>query len=231
MSDAIQAAEPDPYTQIGAVVIGTGTLDGTVGRDLLASTGGNTTINGGWGDDTLMGGDGNDVLNGGQAGLQQPPDANLLFGGGGNDTLNGGWVNDTLSGGAGNDVLQGNSGVNLLIGGSGADTFMFGNGTPATILTTVGNNTVADFSQAEGDKLDLSHMNYVGEPDDNLAYRFVGTSQFSGTGVPEVRVEYQQGHTMVILDSRYAGQPPDGVADGVIALQGTIVVHESDFIL
>src|SRR5205823_2963957 len=67
----------------------------------------------------LIGGAGNDVLTGGRG-------DDVLDGGDGNDTLSGGRGLDVLNGGAGNDTLD--DGVkdgkqDILIGGSGADTF------------------------------------------------------------------------------------------------------------
>jgi Ca2+-binding RTX toxin-like protein len=48
-----------------------------------------------------------------------------LLGGDGNDTLQGGWHTD-FDGGAGNDVLLAGGNIDVMTGGSGADTFHFG---------------------------------------------------------------------------------------------------------
>ena len=67
-----------------------------------------------------------------------------LYGEGGNDTLYGDEGDDTLYGGAENDVLE---------GGSGADIFIL------TLDTSLGTDTVADFSVDDGDKLQVDTEN------------------------------------------------------------------------
>jgi Ca2+-binding RTX toxin-like protein len=86
--------------------------------------------------ETLYGGNGEDILYGNFG-------SDFLFGDEGNDKLFGGQGDDTLSGGAGDDVLRGNRSNDLYVGGSGADQFKFG----------PGNDIVADFSIAEGDRI------------------------------------------------------------------------------
>src|SRR5262245_50449028 len=103
----------------------------------------------------LYGGDGDDTLNGGLF-------HDKLYGGGGDDTLNGGANGDLLDGGPGQDVLT---------GGPGGDTFVFGMdgyGPPVVPWvfwyeheSTVSNpDYINDFSQAEGDKIDLSEIGW-----------------------------------------------------------------------
>lgn len=70
-----------------------------------------------------------------------------LFGGKANDTLFGYAGFDTLVGGLGNDILIGGAGDDTLRGGLGADRFVLGFGD--------GYDTVADFSHAQGDRIDL----------------------------------------------------------------------------
>lgn len=66
---------------------------------------------------TSDGGDGNDTINGSASGAKQ-----LLIGGAGDDLLTGGRGHDTLDGGVGNDTLTGNRGLDTLNGGDGNDT-------------------------------------------------------------------------------------------------------------
>jgi Ca2+-binding RTX toxin-like protein len=141
------------------------------GNDSIFGSPGGDIIYGNHDLDVLYGGDGNDNLFGGQnAGIPKPADNGLLkmidgvetlyggngedilygnfgsdflFGDEGNDKLFGGQGDDTLSGGAGDDVLRGNRSNDLYVGGSGADQFKFG----------PGNDIVADFSIAEGDRI------------------------------------------------------------------------------
>jgi hypothetical protein len=63
------------------------------------------------------------------------------------DVLIGGVGQDTLIGGAGDDTLRGDAGEDRLVGGPGADVIVFEPGS--------GIDQVADFSAAEGDRVDL----------------------------------------------------------------------------
>jgi len=73
-----------------------------------------------------------------------------FFARGGNDYLSGGTGNDELYGQAGNDRLFGGDGFDLLNGGAGADTFVFSRGL----------DTVQDFSQRSGDRVDIGQTGY-----------------------------------------------------------------------
>jgi len=119
---------------------------------------GNDTLYGSDGsEDTLYGNRGNDTLfgNGGD---------DSLFGGYGADYLSGGTGGDYLSGGAGNDVLIGysiNFGIepefefDTLEGGTGADTFVLGEGFAFYVDEGDEFARILDFSRAEGDKLQV----------------------------------------------------------------------------
>lgn len=100
---------------------GGGNDSGTVGANLITTSGGNDTVAGGDGNDTLDGGDGADRLSGGVGN-------DLLIGGSGDDSVSGGGGNDTVEGGAGNDTIDGAFGNDLLIGGDGNDTILGGAG-------------------------------------------------------------------------------------------------------
>jgi len=73
-----------------------------------------------------------------------------FFGRGGNDYLAGGEGDDELYGQAGNDRLSGGDGVDLLNGGGGIDTFVLSRGL----------DTVQDFSQRSGDRVDVGLTGY-----------------------------------------------------------------------
>ncbi len=123
---------------------------GRAGNDTLyGSDGSEDTLYGNRGNDTLIGNGGND----------------FLFGGYGADYLSGGAGADYLSGGAGNDVLIGysiNFGIepefefDTLEGGTGADTFVLGEGV-AFYASPVTDEfaRILDFSRAQGDKLQV----------------------------------------------------------------------------
>ncbi|WP_046866989.1 M10 family metallopeptidase C-terminal domain-containing protein [Microvirga massiliensis] len=131
-------------------------LDGGAGNDILRGEDGNDTLVGGGNNDLLLGGVGADSLDGGTGNdeLQGGLDDDILLGGDGNDLLFGNSGGDRLDGGAGNDLLDGggsfNSIADMLTGGDGDDTFVYGLGYRETIIT--------DFTQssAQEDVLNLS---------------------------------------------------------------------------
>jgi len=155
---------------------GADTLDGGAGNDAIWGQEDNDVLYGGIGDDILGGGegddaawgqDGNDVAygGGGQDVLGGGDGADQLWGQEGNDTVYGGGGQDVLGGGdgddylyaqeandwvygeAGNDYIDGGAGTDELYGGTGADLFAFRADSETDI--------VFDFSQAEGDRIDL----------------------------------------------------------------------------
>ena len=73
-----------------------------------------------------------------------------IYGNRGNDTIFGGNGNDYIEGGAGNDILYGGAGADTLLGNLGADTFVFESASAFS-----NQDTVSDFSAANGDKLDI----------------------------------------------------------------------------
>ena len=81
------------------------------------------------------------------------------------NALNGGWGDDTLNGATLADVLRGGPGQDHLTGNGGGDRFQ--------ILPDHGNDTVTDFSEAEGDILDLTPIfaGLSGSPDNYLTFR------------------------------------------------------------
>ncbi len=104
-------------------------LDGNSGANLLLGAGGADLIRGGLGNDKIGGGDA----------------ADRLYGNAGRDVLSGGNGDDILSGGTGADRLSGEAGNDTLTGDAGADQFVF--------VRPVGADVVADFRQADGDRL------------------------------------------------------------------------------
>jgi Ca2+-binding RTX toxin-like protein len=134
---------------------GADTLKGYGGDDTLYGSGGVDTLYGMGGVDTLWGDAGNDTLWGGDLGdnLRGGLDVDYLYGEAGDDRLDGGNQNDSLDGGANNDTVIGGSGADTLIGGTGADTFLFGAITDSTLALV---DDIRDFSEIEGDRIDLS---------------------------------------------------------------------------
>ncbi|GJE61386.1 calcium-binding protein [Methylobacterium trifolii] len=181
---------------VGGPTNGDDNLTGTSGPDYVLLLAGNDTYSGGLGDDTVFGNQGNDVLFGNQGNdtLFGGQDQDTLYGGQGddavlgnlgndvvlgnlgNDTLFGGQGSDTLYGGQGNDVLFGDFGNDVLSGDLGADRYVFGQNSGADL--------VLGFSQAQGDRLDLSGQTYTlasaGNGDALLTLSGGGTVQLAG---------------------------------------------------
>ena len=197
-------------------VIGTARQDYLFGNDVanrLSGGGDDDRIGGRGGNDVLDGGDGNDVLDGGAG-------ADLLQAGVGNDILFGSDGDDTLQGMAGNDELGRGAGKDTMLGGSGADRFVFqsvGEATPSAGLRDV----IADFSHADGDKIDLSGI----DANVNLA----GDQAFEWSGVtPFYGVAGQLHFTKGALEGDIDG---DRVADFSIQMPNATVPLSVDLIL
>ncbi|MGZ3274568.1 MAG: beta strand repeat-containing protein, partial [Caulobacteraceae bacterium] len=123
-------------------ITNTGAINGAIhlstnGNDYYDGRGG--TLTGGLylagGDSTIYLGNDGETVYAGAGGVA------LITGGTGADTITTGAAADTIDGGGGNDVLT---------GGLGADTFVFSKAS--------GQAAVTDFSDAQGDRIDLSSM-------------------------------------------------------------------------
>lgn len=143
---------------------------GTPLNDFLAGTALADEMYGLAGNDVLRGGAGNDYLDGGAG-------DDSLYGGSGNDTLKGGGGADLLSGGDGKDLLMGGSGGDLLFGGTGADSFKYMSIAESTLLNP---DKIADFSTADGDKIDLSAIDANTLTAANDPFSYIGPAGFSG---------------------------------------------------
>nr|WP_246472717.1 Ig-like domain-containing protein [Azospirillum tabaci] len=136
------------------------------GDDLLSGGGGNDTVASTLGNDTLYGDDGDDLMHGGDS-------DDLMDGGVDNDTMGGGAGNDTMGGGAGDDILIGEGGDDALFGGTGNDT-LFG---------VDGNDTL--FGEDGNDILSLGTGNDLadgGAGNDTLFGEDGNDTLFGGTG-------------------------------------------------
>jgi hypothetical protein len=103
--------------------------------------------------------------------LEGTDGADVLIGLSGDDTLDGGANSDILLGGPGADALMGSAGRDALWGGPDADFFRF---VPEDAMQTEA-DVVVDFSQADGDRIDLSAFEDVNpwEPGEQ-GFDFVG---------------------------------------------------------
>jgi autotransporter-associated beta strand protein len=149
---------------------------------------------------------------------------NVVDGLAGDDTLHGKGGDDTLKGFDGKDRLEGGLGKDRLIGGKQGDQFIF-----TTIedspFPKKGWDTIADFSRAQKDKINLKAIDSIAGTKNNDAFAFIGTDAFSKTK-GELRYE-KAGKTTFV----YADVNGDGKADLAIALAGKIDLMTADFVL
>lgn len=129
----------------------------------------------------------------------------LLRGNGGDDFLYGGGGADTLSGGNGADWLEGGAGADIISGGAGADRFVL---TSISDSTAAGQDRFDDFSYTQGDRIDLSAIDANTAMSGDQAFRFIGSSAFSGSA-GELRAAAAGNGLMSV----YGDVNGDGVAD------------------
>lgn len=189
------------------------TFKGGSGNDTLDGSAANGPLlgQGGAGHDRLVGGSGNDVL----------------LGGAGRDTLVGGAGVDILDGGTGNDVLIGGLGRDVLTGSSGADVFRFlsTDDLPAP-QGRVGPETITDFSQAQGDRIDLSAIDADVTAPGNQAFLFANNLEFIRyqPGLLTTEIDQSRGETLVKLDT-------GGSAVTLLTVAWQVEFTAADFIL
>ena len=151
--------------------------------------------------------------------------ADQIAAGGGIDTIDAGAGDDLVWGGAGNDVIRGGLGFDRLRGEAGADRFVFGEG--ETSASRASADRLPDFSQAEGDKIDLSLIdaNSTGGAPGDQAFAFIGSAAFSNVA-GELRFEQSGGFTYVEGDTN-----GDSIADFSIQLGSVLTPVAADFVL
>ncbi len=229
---------------------GSNIIYGYEGSDRLIGEAGNDVLYGGAGNDTLQGGIGNDtyfvddaadrVIEKAGEGrdfvqtvitLTIPDEIEVLTldlaldinatGSSRSDTLIGNSGVNTLDGKAGADVLADHGFNDTLIGGSGADYFLFGSAGVRSNGGAVA--TITDFSSAEEDLISLIYTDANPATPEFDPMTFIGTSAFSGAG-GEVRYQQTGANTFVTGDI-----DGDEEADFTIQLTGLINLAQSDF--
>jgi serralysin len=219
-------------------------ITGGVGNDTLNGVGGADTMAGGIGDDAYfvdnagdtvieVAGNGTDqVWSSLSYTLGAHVEALVLTGGsaisgtgnGLDNVLLGNGAANALRGGGGADLLFGDAGRDTLTGGSGADLFAFAGGDfGGTTAATA--DMILDFSKAQGDKIELSLVDARTNVAGDQAFAWIGTASFSGSA-GQLRYAQTGGDTVIYGDTN-----GDRVADFAIALDGTIALAGTDFVL
>ncbi len=150
---------------------------------------------------------------------------NTLTGTAGPDEIRGLAGKDTLSGQAGADVLIGGTGKDTLIGGTESDRFDFNSAAEVGLGTN--RDLILDFSQAQGDKIDLSGIDSKVSVGGNQAFAFLGTASFSGNASGQLRM-IDQGTTVILQGSTDSDRAAEFELE-VRNFSGTFVA--SDFVL
>ncbi|MGF6231159.1 Ca2+-binding RTX toxin-like protein [Inquilinus ginsengisoli] len=212
--------------------IGGDILTGSSGANILRGFGGDDLLRGGAGADTLEGGVGTDLTSYYNSAAAVTVNLAAGTGTGGDaqgdilvsiENLNGSNFADTLTGNGGANVLRGLAGRDTLSGGAGADRFVYG----ATSESAVGVNRdmVTDFSQAQGDRIDLSLIDADTGTAGNQAFTFIGAGLYTGVA-GQLRYSAVGGVTTIAGDVN-----GDGTSDFHIALTGTFALVAGDFVL
>jgi Ca2+-binding RTX toxin-like protein len=182
---------------------------GSIGKDLITNTG------------TMIGAvrldGGADSYNGQKGTLQGD-----VYAGDGADVLRGGKEGNRFYGEAGSDKLMGNGGADTLVGGGDADEFIYLLTKDSTSKTT---DIIVDFSQMQGDKINLKAIDASSRADGDQKFDFIGDDAFSRKA-GELRFEFDLDHTYIYGDTN-----GDKKADFVIKLDTTVTLTAGDFIL
>jgi Ca2+-binding RTX toxin-like protein len=155
---------------------------------------------------------------------------NYVYGSEGDDTLYGTYSNDVIYGLGGDDVLvTGNSYVDRLNGGAGADTFDFNS-------TSGGAHTIEDYHWWEGDKIDVSTIDakeyswYNPSTWGNQAFTWKGdvtnNGPHGGLGRGELGYRRLGSDTFVELNT-----DGDSQSEFQIQVKGYVPFIASDFVL
>lgn len=140
-----------------------------------------------------------------------------------NDLITGSAARNILNGQSGNDLLTGARGADALTGGLGADRFDF-NAVAESTVAAGGRDTIADFSRAAGDKIDLSTIDASAAAAGNQAFAFIGTAAF--TAAVQVRYAQSGGDTYL-----YANVDANLAPDFAIRVTGLVAFVAADFVL
>lgn len=125
---------------------------------------------------------------------------------------------DELHGFGGNDLIDGGLDADFVSGGTGADHFIFRSANDADFnnVNPFAVETIADFTSAEGDRIDL---NFMAGSD---RFTFNGDGVFTGSGHGEIR--FVDGTIQIDSDG-------NGRADMLINMVGVTSMSNTDFLV
>lgn len=234
--DTLKGGGGNDIFRVTATFDGFDSYDGGAGNDTIEATFNNSRIGVSGPSalvsiETISGGAATGVFISGNTGIDliDLTNVNLLNityvtgGDGADDVIGNSLIND-LRGGAGNDSIQGRGGADALSGDAGSDMFRY---TAITDSAVGSADVIADFSQADGDLIDLTGIDAdLGAPGDQpFALVANGTDPFSGAA-GQLRYQNSGGTTTIQADV-----DGDASADFEIVLTGTISLTTADFIL
>lgn len=127
----------------------------------------------------------------------------------------------SLHGAASGQAMFANAGLNTFEGNGGADDFVFLKGT--TGKTEKKADTIADFSQADGDQIDLDAWDANSKQNGNQDFDFIGAQKFHGNA-GELRFVQDGGDTWIQGDTN-----GDRKVDLLIKLDGAVTLVAGDF--
>jgi Ca2+-binding RTX toxin-like protein len=130
-----------------------------------------------------------------------------------NDFLTGNEQVNGLTGGDGNDTLRGGAGVDVIRGGANADTFVLLSIQDAPVLGASA-EYYSDFSEAEGDRIDLSAIDANVNVAGDQAFTAIGTAAF-GNVAGQLRFNTK----VNVLEGDVDG---NGIADFHVRLDGLL---------
>jgi Ca2+-binding RTX toxin-like protein len=112
----VEAPAPSGNSTLIQGGLGSTTIKGTAGNDVIIDAGGNNTIKGNGGNDSITTSSGNDAVDGGDG-------DDIINAGDGNNAVKGGSGNDTITAGSGNDSIDGGAGnLDTCDAGTGKDS-------------------------------------------------------------------------------------------------------------
>ena len=228
-------------------------LRGSAHKDTLTGDSGDNVLEGGAEADTLNGGGTEDSdtasyahsAGGVTVNLGGPQDANgYVIGHTGEhaagdklkgiENLRGSAHADTLTGDSEDNILEGGAGADKLTGGTGADTFVFGQDSVVPNPTTKDaldeeTDTVTDFSQTQGDKLDFRGLKEHSLFRGGERLSFLAREEAAFTNV-KGQVRYDQNDEK---DETYVQVDLDGngVADFQVTLDDSLTLTAADLML